>query len=303
MSLSELDIKPSQPFAPTPMVAKKQQLKSLREFPMLYLGGFIVLVLIVVAIFAPVLAPHNPDAVFQNGLNANGTPIAPNWEFPLGTDSNGRDILSRVIFGSRVSLTVGVVSTLINLFIGVVVGLVSGYFGKWVDTVLMRAVDTILAFPFLLFAMALVAVLGPSLWNVLFAIGILGWGTMARVVRGQVLSLKEFDYVQAERALGASHGRIMFRIILPNVIGPVIVLATLNVGMNMLTEAGLSFLGIGIQPPQASWGNMIQQGMNTYAFAPWTLWFPGLALVIAVLGFNMMGDGLRDLLDPHNATR
>lgn len=278
--------------------------RSVRTYPMLYVGGLIVLLLVIAAVFAPVLAPHNPDTQFQDiGLNADGTPVGPNATFPFGTDSVGRDVLSRLLYGARVSLIVGIVSTLINLLLGVVIGLISGYFGGWVDNVLMRITDVILAFPVLLLSMALVAVVGPSLWTVLWVIGVVGWGTMARVVRGQVLALKEFEYVQAERALGASHGRIMFRVILPNLMGPVIVLSTLNVGANILTEAGLSFLGIGIQPPTPSWGNMIQEGIQTYTFAPWTMWFPGLALVLAVLGFNLLGDGLRDILDPHSATR
>ncbi|MCL6627087.1 MAG: ABC transporter permease [Alicyclobacillus shizuokensis] len=274
--------------------------KSVRDFPMLYLGALIIVLLILAAVLAPVISPHNPTTQFSDGLTESGIPVGPNAKFPLGADNLGRDILSRVLYGAQVSLLVGVISTVINLVLGVLVGTVAGYFGGWVDNVLMRVTDVILAFPLLLFAMALVAVLGPSLWNVLFAIGVLGWGTMARVVRGQVLAVKEFEYVQAERALGASNTRIMFRVILPNIIGPVIVLSTLNVGQNILVEAGLSFLGIGIQPPTPSWGNMIEAGMQTYQVAPWTLWFPGLALVIAVLGFNLLGDGLRDILDPRN---
>ncbi|MCL6632540.1 MAG: ABC transporter permease [Alicyclobacillus herbarius] len=286
--------------APAAKPFSKRFWKSVREFPMFYLGALIIVLLILAAVLAPVISPHNPTTQFSDGLNANGTPVGPNAKFPFGTDNLGRDILSRVLYGAQVSLLVGIVSTVINLFLGVLVGTVAGYFGRWVDNVLMRVTDIILAFPLLLFAMALVAVLGPSLWNVLLAIGVLGWGTMARVVRGQVLAAREFEYVQAERALGASNSRIMFKVILPNIIGPVIVLATLNVGQNILTEAALSFLGIGIQPPTPSWGNMIQAGMQTYQFAPWTLWFPGLALVIAVLGFNLLGDGLRDILDPRN---
>ncbi len=268
---------------------------------MLYAGGLIVFLMVVVAVFAPELAPHNPTEVFQQtGLTAQGTPVGPNATFPLGTDSNGRDILSRIIYGTRVSITVGIVSTVINLVIGIVVGLVAGYYGKWVDNVLMRVVDVILAFPFLLFSMALVAALGPSMKSVLIALGVTGWGTMARLVRSQVLSLREMEFVQAERALGASSFRIMFRVILPNVFGTIIVFSMLNVGNNILTESALSFLGIGIQPPTPSWGNMIEAGMQSYQYAPWTILFPGAALAIAVLGFNLLGDGLRDIFDPHN---
>lgn len=270
---------------------------------MVYIGGFIVLFLVLVAVFAPLIATHDPTYGYDNGLSNIGTPLGPSHEFIWGTDDVGRDIFSRVVYGARVSLIVGVVATLISLVIGVVVGLVAGFFGKWVDYVLMRLTDVILAFPFLLFTMALVAVLKPDLKNVLIAIGVTGWGTMARVVRGSVLSVKEFEYVQAERALGASGIRIMFRVILPNIIGPIIVLTTLNIGFAILTEAGLSFLGIGVQPPTPSWGNMIQDGMGIYQLAPWTLYFPGFALLLSVLGFNMLGDGLRDMLDPHNTER
>ncbi len=280
--------------------ALKSVLRHIRHFPMIYVGGLIVLLLAIVAVFAPLLAPHNPNFPFQNGLTLDGSPKPPSHEFPFGTDENGRDILSRVIYGTRVSLTVGIVSTIINLVIGVLVGMLAGYYGRWIDSALMMVTETILAIPFLLFCMALVAVLGASFMNVLLAIGLLGWGVMARIVRGQVLAIKEMEYVQAARALGASHLRIMFRSILPNVFGPVIVFSMLNVCNNILAEAGLSYLGIGIQQPTASWGNMIQEGVNTYQFAPWTLWFPGLALMIAVLGFNLLGDGFRDWLDPQS---
>ncbi|WDM02810.1 ABC transporter permease [Alicyclobacillus cycloheptanicus] len=274
--------------------------KSMKDFPMLYIGAFIVLLMVVVAVFAPVFAPHNPDAVFSQGITAQGTPVGPSKMFPLGTDGNGRDVLSRIIYGTRVSLTVGIVSAIINLVVGTFVGLLAGFYGKWVDNVLMRVVDVVLAFPFLLLAMAMVSVLGPSMWNILLVLGITGWGTMARLVRGQVLAMREYEYVQAERALGASGLRIMLRVILPNLFGTAVVFSMLNVGNNILTEAALSFLGIGIQPPTPSWGNMIEGAMQTYQYAPWTIWFPGLAVIIAVLGFNLLGDGLRDILDPRN---
>ncbi|MCF8565387.1 ABC transporter permease [Alicyclobacillus tolerans] len=276
--------------------------KSVRQFPMIYVGGLIIALLILVAVFAPVIATHNPIHQFSNGLNPDGTPVAPSRKFIFGTDGLGRDVFSRVVYGARVSLIVGVVATAVSLLIGTVVGLVSGFVGGWIDYVLQRLTDVILAFPFLLFTMALVAILKPDLQNVIIAIAVTGWGGMARIVRGSVLSAREFEYVQAERAIGASIWRIMFRVILPNIFGPVLVLATLNVGFAMLTEAGLSYLGIGVQPPTPSWGNMIQDGMQTYQYAPWTLYAPGIALVLAVLGFNLLGDGLRDLLDPHNVT-
>jgi peptide/nickel transport system permease protein len=280
----------------------KRAWKSFRTFPMIYIGSAIVLILLVFAVFAPWIAPHPYAKQFANGITSNGMPTSPNHKFIWGADALGRDVFSRVIYGSRVSLEVGIFASLINLLIGVTLGLISGYFGGIVDTIIMRVTDTVLAFPFLIFNMALVAILSPSITNVFIAIGILGWGVMTRVVRGQVLSLKEFDYVQAERALGASNNRILFKVILPNVIGPVIVLSMLNVGLNILTEAGLSYLGIGIQPPTPSWGNMINEGLQAYQYAPWILWYPGIALLLSVLGFNLLGDGLRDILDPHNVT-
>ncbi|OFW75417.1 MAG: peptide ABC transporter permease [Alicyclobacillus sp. RIFOXYA1_FULL_53_8] len=274
----------------------------MREFPMVYLGALIVLLLIVVALFAPYISHLNPSAQPNNGLHADGTPVAPNAQYIWGTDELGRDVFTRVLYGSRVSLEVGIFASFISLVIGTTLGLTAGFFGGFVDTLIMRFTDTVLAFPFILFAMALVAVLGPSVTNVFIAIGILSWGVMARVVRGQVLAVKEFEYVQAERALGASTGRIMFKVILPNVLGPVMVLTTLSVGFNILAESALSFLGIGVRPPTPSWGSMISEGLQTMSFAPWMLWAPGLALLISVLGFNLLGDGLRDILDPHSVT-
>ncbi len=277
--------------------------KSMRKFPMLYLGGGIILLLSVTAIFAPWIAHYPYATQFRHGLTASGTPLPPGGRFVWGTDDLGRDVYSRVIYGSRVSMVVGVFSTLISLVIGTTLGLVSGYFGGFPDMVIMRLTDAVLAFPYFLFAMALVAVLGPSERNVLLAIGVIGWGVMARVVRGQVLAVKEFEYVQAEKAIGASTFRILFSVILPNIMGPVIVLAAIAVGTNMVMEAGLSFLGIGVQEPVPSWGNMISAGLQAFQYAPWLFLIPGLALTLAVLGFNLFGDGLRDILDPRNASR
>ncbi len=277
--------------------------KSMRQYPLVYIGAAIVIIVTALALFAPWISPHDPTKVFTDGLTKDGIPVGPSAKFPLGTDGNGRDVLSRVLWGGRVSLLIGFLSMAINLFVGIVMGLIAGAFSGWVDALVMRVTDIILAFPFLLFALALVAILGPNLWNILFAIGILGWGVMARVVRGQVLQVRELEYVQAERALGASQWRIMFKVILPNVFGPVIVLSTLNVGMNILAAAGLSFLGLGIQPPTPDWGGMIQMGLQTYTYAPYELYGSGIALVITVVGFNLLGDGLRDILDPHSATR
>jgi peptide/nickel transport system permease protein len=286
-----------------PKTRMTQLRKSMRQYPLVYVGAIIVIVVTLLALLAPWISPHDPTKVFMDGLTKDGIPVGPSGKFPLGTDGNGRDVLSRVLWGGRISLLIGFLSMAINLFVGIVMGLIAGQFGGWVDSLVMRVTDVILAFPFLLFALALVAILGASLWNILFAIGILGWGVMARVVRGQVLQVRELEYVQAERALGASQWRIMFKVILPNVFGPVIVLSTLNVGMNILAAAGLSFLGLGIQPPTPDWGGMIQMGLETYTYAPYELYGSGIALVITVVGFNLLGDGLRDILDPHSATR
>lgn len=274
--------------------------KSMKKFPMVYVGSFIIIVLVLMAVFAPWIATHPPNIQYNNGITNGGTPQAPNHEFIFGADDLGRDVFSRMVYGSRVSLEVGVAAAVISLFVGTILGLISGYFGGFIDSLIMRITDAVLAFPTLLFVLALVAILRPSISNIFIAIGILGWGTTARIVRASVLSVKQFEYVQAARAMGASSFRILFRTILPNVLGPVIVTTALSVGGNILTEASLSFLGAGIPQPTASWGNMIQEGLTTFTYAPWMVIVPGVALMIAVLGFNLLGDGLRDILDPRN---
>jgi peptide/nickel transport system permease protein len=273
-------------------------IRLLKAYPLVFVGAIIVIILIISAVFAPQLAPHPPNYQFSDGLSMQGAPLAPNHQYPMGTDDLGRDILSRVLYGARISLMVGVYSSLISLGIGTFLGIVSGYFGKWVDSLIMRFTDIILAFPFILFVVALVAVLGASVNNVYIAIGVLGWAVTARVVRGQVLSVKEYEYVQAARALGSPLWRIMFRYIFPNIIAPVIVLTTLSIGNNMLLESVLSYLGIGVAPPTASWGNMLSEGQQVFEYAPWLLYYPGLALLLSVLGFNLLGDGLRELFNP-----
>lgn len=293
-----------QPVQGQPLIGVKRQssfnkvFKLFRKYPMIPLGGFMVLVLVIVALFANQLSTHNPLTQYTSGLSAMGTPIGPNHTFILGTDSLGRDVYSRVIHGTTVSLTVGVFASFISLVIGVALGVISGFFGKWVDMVIMRITDIILAFPFLLFVIALVAVLKPSVTNVYFAIGVLGWAQMARVVRGEVLKVKESEYVQAARSFGTSNAQIIIQEVLPNIMAPVIVMGTLAVGQNIMLEAALSFLGIGVQLPTPSWGNMLQEGMQVYTMAPWMIYGPGIALLWATIGFNLLGDGLRDWLDP-----
>lgn len=221
-------------------------------------------------------------------------------EHPMGTDDLGRDILGRVIYGARVSLTVGIVSVAISVFFGVLLGALSGYYGKWIDTFVMRFTDIFLAFPYILFAILILAVLPPEVRGivpVIMAIGLLGWPTFARLFRSSVLSVKENDYTDAGRALGASDMRLMFRHIAPNAIAPIVVYATMSIGGAILTEAALSFLGLGIQPPGISWGQMIESSRGYLVTAPYLVLWPGMAILTTVLAFTLLGDGVRDALD------
>lgn len=226
--------------------------------------------------------------------------LPPSLEHPFGTDDLGRDIFGRVIYGARVSLTVGIVATAISVLVGVALGAVSGYYGSWADSLIMRTTDIFLAFPYILFAILILAVLPPSVRGILpviLAIGLLGWPTFARLFRGSVLSVKENDYVDAGRALGASDARLMFRHIAPNAVAPVVVYATMSIGGAILTEAALSFLGLGIQPPGISWGQMIESSRGYLVTAPSLVLWPGLAILSTVLAFTLLGDGVRDALD------
>ena len=252
------------------------------------IGGFLLL-----AILAPLLAPFNP---MEQALYDRLEP--PTLEHPFGTDDFGRDILSRVIFGARISLRVGVFAVSIALVIGTSIGLVSGYWGGILDQILMRIMDLMLAFPSILLAIGIVAVLGPGLENAMLAIGIVAVPQYARLVRASVLTVRETDYVLAARAMGASDWRILGVAILPNCLAPLIVQATLGLATAILDAAGLSFLGLGAQPPTPEWGAMLSQGRELIVRAPWVLTFPGGAIFMTVLAFNLVGDGLRDALDP-----
>ncbi len=224
----------------------------------------------------------------------------PSWEHPFGTDDLGRDLFGRVIYGARVSLTVGVLATLISVLVGVALGAVSGFYGKFLDALIMRATDIFLAFPYILFSILILAVLPPEMRGivpVILAIGLLGWPTFARLFRSSVLSVKENDYVAAGRALGASDARLMFRHIAPNAIAPIIVYATMSIGGAILTEAALSFLGLGVQPPGVSWGQMIESSRGYLVTQPLLVAWPGLAILSTVLAFTLLGDGVRDALD------
>jgi ABC-type dipeptide/oligopeptide/nickel transport system permease subunit len=260
-----------------------------------WFGVFVVLLMVVAALAAPLIARHDPTDV--DLINQLQGPSPEHW---MGTDIQGRDVWARLVYGARISLSVGLVSQGIALGLGLLLGLIAGYYGKWVDEMVMRLADVTLAFPTLLLLIALVAALQPSLTVVFLTIGLVGWAGMARLVRGQVLVVRELEYVQAMRALGARNGRIIARHVLPAVIAPVLIAATLGVAAAVMAEAALSFLGLGVQPPTPSWGAMIADGrdLSQLRGAPWTSLFPGLAIGMTVLGFNLLGDALRDALDP-----
>lgn len=260
-------------------------------------GLLIVAILVFTAIFAPFLAPYNPYTV---ALDQRLQP--PGGAHLLGTDELGRDILSRLIYGARVALWVGIVTVVLAGTLGISGGLVAGYLGGTWDAVIMRLVDVFLAFPVIILAIAIVAVRGPGLTNVLIALALVYWTSYARVSRGTVLLLREEEYTWAARTLGASPTRVMTRHLLPNAIAPLVVLASLGMGNAILAEAALSFLGLGIQPPEASWGSMLNTGMQFLRDASFLSTLPGLAIFITVLGFNLLGDGLRDALDPRMRT-
>ncbi len=264
------------------------------------IGIGIVIIMSLAAILAPLLARQSPITIDLAHLLQR--PSADHW---LGTDIQGRDIWSRLVYGARVSLTVGLISQGIALALGVTLGLVAGFYGKWVDEIVMRLADVTLAFPTLLLLIAMVAALQPSEGVVFATIGIVGWAGMARIVRGQVLVVRQLEYIQAIKALGAGDLRIMTQHVLPNVIAPVVIAATLGVAGAIMAEAALSFLGLGVPPPAPSWGSMIADGRDLEQLrrAPWTSVFPGIAIGAAVLGFNLLGDALRDALDPRQHYR
>ncbi len=259
-------------------------------------GLAIIALLIVCAATAPWIAPYDPTR--QKLLEALQAPSA---EHLLGTDENGRDVLSRVLYGARVSLAAGVFSVSIAILLGVTSGLVSGYFSGKIDNVIMRFMDALLAFPTLVLALAITATLGPGLRNAMIAIGIVGMPIFARLTRGQVLSVREREFVEAARTIGAGHVQIMLRHILPNVMAPLVVQASLSVAVAILAEATLSFLGLGVQPPEPSWGSMVSRGKDYLDLAPWLAFAPGGAILMAVMGFNFVGDAVRDALDPRLA--
>lgn len=268
-------------------------LRRLRQTRLVNFGLVILGVVVLCAIFAPVISPYDP--LKQDYLAIAQAPSSAHW---LGTDDLGRDVLSRIIYGSRVSLQVGAISVVIAVVFGAVLGLLSGYMGGVVDEVIMRFVDSVQAFPGLILALGLTAALGPSIRNVMIAIGFISSPTIARLARAQTLSIRESEYVAAARVSGASASRIISRHIWPNATSPIIVQATLLVATAIVTEASLSFLGVGVQPPTPSWGSMLRTGSQYLEVAPWLAFAPGVAIFLTVLSFNFIGDGLRQVLDP-----
>jgi peptide/nickel transport system permease protein len=269
--------------------------KLLRTRTNVLVGGVIVGLMTIAAVLAPWLAPYHP----VDDANLLYAQEPPSRLFFFGTDAQGRDILSRVIYGARISLSVGIISQSLNSLIGIILGLTAGFFGKWWDDVVMGLTNIMLSIPSLIFALAIVALLGPGLMNVFLALGFTNWSYSCRITRSQVLSARSLEYVQAARALGYGRVRLMVTQILPNILGPIIVIATLGVAGAILLEASLSFLGLGVQPPTPSWGSMLSQARDQLFTAPWVSVFPGLAIFVTVLGLNLLGDGLRDVLDPH----
>ena len=271
-----------------------------RRHRLAMIGAGILFVLVVSAVFAPIIATHDPYAIDLSSYREG-----PSSAHYLGTDLAGRDMFSRLIYAGRVSLSVGLVAVSIYTAIGIILGALAGFYGGWVDSVVMRAADVFLSFPSLIIIITMASVLGPSIYNVMLAIGLLGWPPIARLLRGELLSLREREYAVAARAIGGSGKRVVFRHLFPNAMAPVIVAATFGIANAILLEAGLSFLGLGVQPPTASWGNMLTdaQSLTVLEGMPW-LWLPpGVMIALAVLSINFIGDGLRDALDPYLQNR
>jgi peptide/nickel transport system permease protein len=271
-------------------------LRRLRRSHTAMVGLTIVLFLLLVAALADVLAPYGPTQTTPNSM------APPTWQHPMGTDLLGRDVLSRIIYGSRVSIYVGVVATALGTILGVPLGLVAGFYGGRLDNLIMRLMDVLLAFPIFLLAIVIMVILEPSTMNVVLALAIVRIPILARIVRGSVLSVKENEYIEAVKALALTQTRVLGRHVLPNCLAPIIVTSTLNIGTAIIIEASLSFLGLGTQPPTPTWGWDLKQNLTLIEINPWITLFPGLAILVTVLAFNLLGDGLRDALDPRLKT-
>jgi len=272
--------------------------RSLLRQPAALFGLAVVLVVVVLALAAPLIAPFNPDEQMFDGLTLEGAPMPPGGQFLLGTDTLGRDLFSRMLYGARTSLIIGLVANGIAVAIGLFVGIVAGYLRGFFGNVLMRFTDLMMAFPALLLAIVLAALLKPSLWIVAMVIALVNWVQVARIVYTETRGLVERDFIMAERSLGAGHMRVLFMHILPHLVPTAIVWGTLGIATTVLLEATLSFLGVGVQPPQPSWGNIIFESQSYFQAAPWLVFIPGAIILLTALSFNLVGDALRDILDP-----
>jgi peptide/nickel transport system permease protein len=264
--------------------------------PLALVGFVIIATILLLALFAPFIAPFDPDAIDVKAIL-----LPPSSQHLMGTDGLGRDVFSRMLFGARISLLVGIVAVGIATGIGVILGAISGYYRGWVDIVIMRLVDVMLSIPTFFLILAVIAFLTPSIWNIMIVIGLTSWMGVTRLVRAEFLSLRGREFVMASQTLGAEDNRLIFRHLLPNSLTPIIVSSVLGVASAVLVESGLSFLGLGVQAPQASWGNILTDGKEYIQFAWWLSLFPGLAILITVLGYNLLGEGLRDALDPRSS--
>jgi peptide/nickel transport system permease protein len=273
-------------------------LTSMFRQPSALFGLIIVIVVVVMAIAAPLIAPFSPDDQMFDGLSLDGAPLPPGGPYLLGTDTLGRDLFSRLLFGARTSLVIGLVANGIAVSIGLLIGIVAGYVRGFFGNLLMRFTDLMMAFPALLLAIVLAALLRPSLWIVAMVIALVNWVQVARIVYTETRGLVERDFIMAERSLGAGHGRILLLHILPHLVPTAIVWGTLGIATTVLLEATLSFLGIGVQPPQPSWGNIIFESQSYFESAPWLVFIPGAVILLTALSFNLVGDALRDILDP-----
>lgn len=278
--------------------ARQGAFAKLLRRPLAVIGMVIIFIVVGGAIFAPFLTSFRPDEQFFDGLTLSGEPLAPNAEFWLGTDLLGRDLFTRILYGARTSLFIGIVANGIALVIGTLIGVVAGYYRGWIGGILMRFTDLMMAFPALLLAICLAAVFQPSLWIVALVIALVNWVQTARVMFTQTSSLAEREFIDAERTIGAGSARILFLHILPHLIPTIIVWGTLGISTTVLLEATLSYLGIGVQPPTPSWGNIIFENQTYFQAAPWLVFFPGIAILALALAFNLVGDALRDILDP-----
>ncbi|TKC16032.1 ABC transporter permease [Robertmurraya kyonggiensis] len=288
----QVPIEPAEEKAVSPWL---EAWRSFRKNKLAVIGTFIVLFFVLLAIFAPYIAP---EGINEQKLTTSDRLQAPSSEYWFGTDDFGRDVFSRVVYGSRISLWVGFLAVIGSIVIGCLLGIVAGYYGKWVDSVISRFFDILLAFPSILLAIAIVAVLGPSLRNALIAIAIINIPNFGRLIRSRVLSVKQEEFIMAAKAVGMKNSRILFHHVMPNSIAPIIVQGTLAIATAIIEAAALGFLGLGAEAPNPEWGKMLSDARAFLTQAPWTLFFPGLAIVLTVLGFNLMGDGLRDALDP-----